>query len=208
MKNKFLWILLLMIFQIPIKAFAQKHEVKQLLLNVEKLAQFKEILQEMKRGYNILLKGYGTVKDITQGNFSLHQTFLDGLLQVSPVVKNYHGVSELLRLQVQLLQQTKRSYSTYSMSDCLDPQELHYISQVHARLLKESLNSLEQLAVLLAHGSLRMSDAERIKAIDALLEEQQQRQITLSAFDSQSQLIILQRLKEFNDVRTMKRLIR
>ena len=68
---------------------AQSDEVQQLLLNIEKLAQFKKILKNMKNGYQIIFKGYTAVKDISQGNFNLHKTFLDGLMQVSPAVKKY-----------------------------------------------------------------------------------------------------------------------
>jgi hypothetical protein len=59
---------------------AQSDEVQQLLLNIEKLAQFKKILKNMKNGYQIIFKGYTAVKDTSQGNFNLHKTFLDGLM--------------------------------------------------------------------------------------------------------------------------------
>ena len=66
---------------------AQSQEVQQLLLNVEKLAQFKKILQNMKQGYQVLHKGYTTIRNLSQGNFSLHKTFLDALFEVSPAVR-------------------------------------------------------------------------------------------------------------------------
>ncbi|MDM1048724.1 hypothetical protein [Sphingobacterium hotanense] len=103
MKTKARWIIALLIFHLPAYVSGQKHEVTQLLLNVEKLAQFKDVLRQMKQGYEILSKGYGSVKDITQGNFSLHKAFLDGLLKVNPTVKKYYGISELISLQLQLL---------------------------------------------------------------------------------------------------------
>jgi hypothetical protein len=68
---KKLLIILLLISKI---AIAQSDEAKQLLLNVEKLAQFKSILKNMKDGYQLLHKGYTAIKDISE-NFSLHKTF-------------------------------------------------------------------------------------------------------------------------------------
>jgi len=70
-----------------ISSNAQSDEVQQLLLNVEKLAQFKKILKNMKDAYTIIFKGYTAVKDLSQGNFTLHKTFLDGLMEVSRAVK-------------------------------------------------------------------------------------------------------------------------
>lgn len=78
------------------KASAQTDEIAQLLLNVEKLAQFKQILSDMKKGYQILEGGYNTIKDISEGNFSLHKAFLDGLMQVSPTVRNYKRIADII----------------------------------------------------------------------------------------------------------------
>lgn len=43
------------------RANAQSTELQQLLLNLEKLTQFKAILSDMKKGYQIYQQGYGTV---------------------------------------------------------------------------------------------------------------------------------------------------
>jgi hypothetical protein len=75
---------------------AQSTEVQQLLLNVEKLSQFKNILRDMKTGYQIISTGYNAVLDISKGNFSLHETFLDGLMAVSPEVRKYHKIAGIV----------------------------------------------------------------------------------------------------------------
>ena len=80
--------ILLIVFLSTNICFGQSQEAKQLLLNVEKLAQLKLMLSHMKTGYQILEKGYTSIKNISQGNFNLHRDFLDGLLQVSPAVKH------------------------------------------------------------------------------------------------------------------------
>ena len=82
--KKLIIILGIVLFTFPManKALAQKDEIAQLLLNVEKLAQFKQILSDMKKGYKILNGGYNTIKDLSEGNFSLHKTFLDALMDL------------------------------------------------------------------------------------------------------------------------------
>ena len=64
------------------KVSAQSQELEQLTLDIEKLAQFKQILSDLKKGYQIVSAGYSTIKDLSQGNFNLHKTFLDGLMLV------------------------------------------------------------------------------------------------------------------------------
>src|SRR5438552_2102449 len=88
-------------------ANAQSYETQQLLLDVQKLAQLKQILKDMKTGYEIVSKGYSSIRDISQGNFNLHQVFLDGLLQVSPVVKNYKRVADIVSYQLRMVKEYK-----------------------------------------------------------------------------------------------------
>src|ERR1700754_1917756 len=55
-------------------------DLQQLLMDIEKLTQFKAILSDMETGYTILTQGYGAVKDISQANFNLHSSFLNSLM--------------------------------------------------------------------------------------------------------------------------------
>src|SRR5262245_3910683 len=87
MKKVLIITMIVCVMFVPVKAGAQSAEIQQLILNIEKLSQFKKILSDMKKGYELLSGGYKSVKDMTEGNFSLHKTFLDALMQVSPTVK-------------------------------------------------------------------------------------------------------------------------
>ncbi|MBC7384425.1 MAG: TerB family tellurite resistance protein, partial [Bacteroidia bacterium] len=80
--KKYFVLLLLSLLLFSGRVSAQSEEVQQLLLNVIKLEQLKKILNNMYDGYKVLTKGYNTIKTISEGNFSIHKVFLDGLLQV------------------------------------------------------------------------------------------------------------------------------
>src|SRR3954453_2688915 len=88
-------------------ANGQSYETQQLLLDVQKLAQLKQILADMKTGYQIVSKGYTDIREISKGNFNLHQIFLNDLLQVSPVVKNYKKVADIVSYQIQIVREYK-----------------------------------------------------------------------------------------------------
>ena len=70
----------------PVKA--QSADMTQLILDIEKLTQLKGILSDMKTGYTIIDGGYNEVRQIANGNFNLHASFLNGLWLVSPAVSN------------------------------------------------------------------------------------------------------------------------
>ena len=59
-------ILFLLTVGVHVKIFAQSKEVQQLLLDIEKLAQFKQILTDLKKGYQIVSTGYSTIKNLSE----------------------------------------------------------------------------------------------------------------------------------------------
>ncbi|MXN91165.1 TerB family tellurite resistance protein [Flavobacterium sp. Sd200] len=204
--KKAVTILLLGLFGIASvnKASAQSQEVQQLLLNIEKLTQFKQILSDMKKGYHILEGGYNTIKDISQGNFSLHKAFLDGLMAVSPAVRNYYKAGEIIDYQIRLVSEYRSAYNRFRADDNFNPQEIGYLAKVYDNLLKESLRSLDELLLVITAGQARMSDDERLQTIDRIHSEMVDRLMFLRSFNNDTSVLALQRAKERNDARISK----
>lgn len=188
------------------RASAQSHEAQQLLLNVEKLSQFRQLLKDMKKGYEILTYGYNTVKDISQGNFSLHKTFLDGLLQVSPTVRNYRKVVGIVNYQITLVDEYRTAFGRFRNEGNFTPQEIQYLSSVYGRLLDNSLRNLDELATIITAGKARMSDDERLKEIDRIFAEMEDKILFLRNFNNNTSVLALQRAKERKDAQTVGKL--
>lgn len=186
------------------KALAQKEEIVQLLLNVEKLAQFEQILSDMKKGYQILNGGYNTIKDLSQGNFSLHKTFLDALMEVSPTVKNYKRVADIINYQIILVKEYKTAFNRFKRDNNFNQQELAYLERVYENLFKQSLNNLDDLVTIITANKLRMSDDERLVAIDQIFADFQDKLMFLRHFNNNTTVLAVQRAKEKNDVNTMR----
>ena len=199
-----LGITLLFSFPIANKALAQKDEIAQLLLNVEKLAQFKQILSDMKKGYKILNGGYNTIKDLSEGNFSLHKTFLDALMEVSPTVKNYKRVADIINYQVILVKEYKSAFNRFKRDNNFNQQELAYLGRVYESLFKQSLNNLDDLVTIITANKLRMSDDERLEAIDKIFADMQDKLLFLRHFNNNTTVLAVQRAKERNDANTMR----
>ncbi len=184
----------------PSKTSAQSQELQQLLLNIEKLTQFKQILQDMKKGYVILNGGYNTIKDLSQGNFSLHKTFLDGLMQVSPTVRKYKRVAEIINYQLLLLKESKQGLKSIKSNALFNTEERLYIEKVYVNLFKQSLRNLDELTMVITANTLRMSDDERLQSIDRIYADMQDKLLFLRDFNSKTKLLGLQRSKEVKDV--------
>ncbi|WP_254529374.1 MULTISPECIES: TerB family tellurite resistance protein [unclassified Sphingobacterium] len=197
----------LMISVQALPARSQSAEVVQLLLNVEKLAQFKTILKQMKQGYNILQGGYRNVKDLSAGNFNLHKTFLDALLRVSPTVRRYHKVADIIQMQLNILETCHTFNRQLNKKKLFQGGELSYLLKIYQGLLDRSLNNLEELVLVLSDRVLSMNDSERLHAIDGIYDEMQEMTIFLRKFSNDSKLLLLQRKKEVNDVRSIRKQI-
>jgi DNA repair ATPase RecN len=204
--KKTLLLLVLIALALHSRLFAQSQEAQQLLLNVEKLAQLKQLLTDMKKGYQILSSGYSTIKDVSQGNFSLHRAYLDGLLQVSPTVRKYRKVAEIINYQVMLVKEYKHAYSRFRQDGNFDPQELGYLGRVYANLFKQSLNNLDALTTVMTANQLRMSDDERLQAIDYIFQDMQDKLLFLRHFNANTTILAVQRAREKNDVSAIRKI--
>jgi len=189
-----------MLFCIPFSVKAQSAEIQQLILNIEKLSQFKKILSDMKKGYDILSGGYKAVKDISEGNFSLHKTFLDALMQVSPVVKNYKRVGDIIEYQFTLMKESRKGIDRIISNERFSPREIQYFEKVYSNISRESLRNIDELTSIVTSDKLRMSDDERLEAIDKIYEDMQEKVLFLQDFNGSASVLALQRSKESNDV--------
>jgi DNA repair ATPase RecN len=188
----------------PSQAAAQSQEMQQLILNIEKLAQFKQILTDMKKGYQILNGGYNVVKDLSKGNFSLHETFLDALMQVSPTVRKYKRVGDIIHYQVLLVKEYKAAFNRFKNSGNFNPEEITYLEKVYSKLFQESIRNLDELTTVISANTLRMSDDERLSAIDKVYADMQDKLSFLRNFNNNTSVLGIQRIKERNDINAMR----
>ena len=204
--KKMIFLLIILYGFITAKVSAQSDEAQQLLLNVEKLAQFKQILSDMKKGYQILSTGYSTIKNLSQGNFNLHKTFLDGLMLVSPTVKKYKRIVDIINNQIMIVKEYKNAFNRFKQDSNFNPDEIEYLGKVYGNVFKESLNDLDELTIILTDSKLRMSDDERLEAIDRIFNNMQDKLLFLRHFNNNTIILAVQRARAKNDAATMNKI--
>jgi len=182
------------------KAQSTAQDIQQLVYDIEKLTQFKAILSDM------VTQGYGEVKSLSEGNFNLHSAFLNSLMAVSPSVRRYGRIADIVAYQADIVSEAKSAYAMASSGGHFSASDLVYLNSVFSRLLSQSVDNLTNLANVLTAGTLRMSDAERLQAIDQIYSDTQGKLIFLRRFNTEVQLLAIQRQKEQNDVGTLQKL--
>jgi len=198
--------ILLVLLLFTAGAKAQSSDMVQLILDIEKLTQLKGILSDMKTGYTIIDGGYNEVKSIENGTFNIHNAFLNGLLMVSPAVAKYGHVADIVLEQGYIVTEYVRYYKQFREGGRFNANELAYLANVYTTLLQQSLQNISQLADILAGGKLRMSDDERLRAIDGIYYDTDDKLTFLRHFDQETAVLDMQRQHALNDLSTLQKL--
>lgn len=206
MMKQMFFVLLLLLSGASLKVSAQEAEIEQLLLNVEKLAQLNQILADLKKGYEIVSTGYNAIKNISEGNFDLHKTFLDGLMEVSPAVRNYKRVADIINYQILIVKEYKNAFRRFKQDGNFTPEEIKYLGSVYSNLFQQSLKNVDALVTILTDGDLRMSDDERLKAVDDVFHSMQDKLLFLRHFNNNTTILALHRAREKKDVSTAQKI--
>ena len=97
---------------IPVQAqtwsewFKQKKTQKKYLL--QQIAALEVYAGYLKKGYKIFDGGLSAIRDITHGEFNLHNAFISSLKQVSPEIRKDARIAEIIALQVSIMKAFER----------------------------------------------------------------------------------------------------
>jgi hypothetical protein len=185
---------------------AQTQELEQLKLDLEKLVQFKLILSQMKQGYQTLQNGYNSVRDAAKGNYDLHKNYLDGLLRVSPSVKQSPGLQAVGIDREKMRTLFVTAFTKFKTSGLFGAAELNAMQDQYNLCVQKTSDDLEVLSQVTSNGQLRMSDAERLQVIDLVRNDvAAQHGIVQSLVAEQARLLAL-RLQQKKDMEALKKL--
>ncbi|MBC6112499.1 hypothetical protein ACFOG5_02195 [Pedobacter fastidiosus] len=103
-------------------------------------------------------------------------------------------------MQKSLIIEYRAAFRRFSSADIFSPSELDYFSGVYGNLFSVSLNNLDELATVLTVSQLRMSDDERLRAIDRIYASSVDRLSFLKKFNNDASLLMLQRKRARSEV--------
>lgn len=131
---------------------------------VEQLAALKVYAGYLKKGYTVARDGIGTVRKISDGEFSLHRDFIGSLKTISPVVRRNAKLAEILTMQVEIL----TTFSTLRKTPGLQATDLNYVLEVKKRVVDDLDEFLDELIKVTTPAAYQMEDEDRIARINTL----------------------------------------
>lgn len=182
----------------------KKTQIKYL---VQQIAANKVYIEYVQKGYLIVNKGLATIRNIKNGDFNLHRDFFGSLKQLNPRIKKYVKVVDIIAYQMKIIKEIKKTMQGIKETGQLTADELDYCKMVFENLLEECLKNVEELIIVIGDDELEMKDDERIKRIDALYADMQNKYAFSSSFSEEMGLLSVQRLGEQIEINRSKILI-
>ncbi len=174
--------------------FQQKKTQKLYL--IQQIAALKVYLGYARKGYDIANKGITTVRNIKKGDFDLHRTFLEALKLVNPKIRKYAKIADIIDYQVRIIKATNESLQKIRSANQFTPTELDYCKQVLDNLLNECVKGIEELLIVISSSILEMKDDERIKRIDNIHIDMQDKYAFCASFCNEMAVLSAQRLAD------------
>jgi hypothetical protein len=179
----------------------QQTKIKRLL---EQIIANKVYIDYAKKGYKIVSSGLHTIRDIKNADFKLHLGFIDSLKVVNPNVKDWIKVSAIIVLQQRIMKTGKQALDAARQSGQFSSEEIRYCKNVVDNLLTECLKVIDELLLVITSGVTAMSDGERIKRIEKIYLDMQDKSSFAVAFSNDISVLAIQRLAERTELNYSK----
>lgn len=184
--------------------FRQSATQKKYLL--QQIAALQVYIGYVQKGYSIAKQGLNTISDIKHGEFNLHKDYFNSLKNINPKIKNYRKVADIIVLQVDIIKSYKEAAKSLKLSGTFNTDEINYINGVFDRLMDDCVKTIEALIMVTTGGQLEMKDDERLKRIDALYNDMQDKYTFVQGFSNEAKLLAASRVREQNDIQTIRAL--
>ena len=135
----------------------------ELVLNLQKFSVIAAGKNIILNNNVDLLASYRRLKDIADGNFKLHEHFIETVLvKVKDEVKNHSKALQLLEVLQAIRQEAGRSRDLIASAGVFSPQELLYYRDSYTQLYREAGHLITEFTMTITDGELKANDGERL----------------------------------------------
>jgi hypothetical protein len=173
---------------------------------LKQIAKLEIYIIDLEKGYKIAREGLTTIGEIKKGEFNLHSLFFSSLQSVNPSVAKYSKIAVIISDQLSIISSFKSLIQHIIRSGKLTNPEMQYVETVFTNIVNECTKHLNALIAVTTDGTLEMTDDERIKRIDGIYDDMEDKYAFALSFTSKTGLLIDQRNDEANEFGLLKTL--
>jgi hypothetical protein len=146
------------------------------------------------------------ISDWSKKQKELYSKYFDELWKVKNAINSYQFVRDIVKKQVQLVQEYSKAFNLSKQDRNFTADELVYMQKVYAGILDESIKNIDQIQLVINAFATQMTDAKRLEILHSAEDNIEQNITDLRQFNQQNIIISLQRSKEKNDIDAVKTL--
>ena len=184
--------------------FRQNKTQKKYLL--QQIAALQTYIGYAEKGFSIVTSGLNTIQDIKKGDFNLHSKFFTSLMNVNPEVKKYVKVAQIISMQISIAKVVNNTIKDCRNARQMTDAEMNYLQHVFNNLLDDCGKDLDELFGLITDGQQQMKDDERIKRIDKLYADMQDKKMFTQSFSNSAKGLSVQRRNDAYDIQIERKL--
>jgi hypothetical protein len=180
----------------------QKSTQKKYLL--QQIAALHTCISYAKKGYNIVSSGIHTIRDIKKGELNLHNIFFNSLKSINPKIARYAKVADIITYQLRIIKLGKQTLQSIREANQFTPEEVEYCKKVFEALLDDCVESIDELLAVITPDKLTMKDNERLRRIDKLYLDMQDKFTFCNVMSEDISVLALQRMSEKIEINQSK----
>lgn len=183
--------------------FKEKKSQKKYLL--KQIAELQSYIELARKGYGIVSEGLNSIGDLKNDTFSLDKDYFSSLDNISPAVKKDGNIENTIALQTSI-NNLYNGAKKDAQSNELSSDEKSYIQKVWDNLLNKCSHDMTQLDNLTTAGHYKMSEDERLQAINKIYRDMQNKKAFEDSFYKEVKVLINGRTKERMETNEMERI--
>ena len=182
--------------------------IKALDLQIQRLQNRTIELQNIqKQVENTLSKlKLDEIANWTQRQKEIYEDYFDELWRVKSLIAYYRRITEIIDKQKQLVSEYKRAFSLLKGDKHFTSDEVDHIHSVYTGIIDKSIESLDQILLLVESFTVQMSDAQRLELLNRSADEIEIYSRDLRRFTNRNIQLSLQRAKNLEEINTIKKL--
>jgi hypothetical protein len=178
--------------------FSQKKTLIKYL--TQQVAALQVYMSYAQKGYAVAKDGLNLIGDIKKGDFNLHSSYFNSLQKINPGVATYSKIAGIISCNVKLVNSYKTFFKKMKLSGQFTDKEINYIHTVFNKVLDDAAQVVDEVTLLITPNEYDMKDDERLRRIDVLYDDMQDKQTFIQHFSNESYVLSVLRKKEKQEV--------
>jgi hypothetical protein len=146
------------------------------------------------------------IAEWTDKHKKLYEQYYEELWKVKNAIETYERIRHVMDRQLALVEMYKRTWSVLQSDEHFTKNEISYMYKVYSGILKQSLENLDQMLLVVKSFDTQMTDGKRLEIISQAADAIEQNYYDLQQFNAQNIRLSLSKAKNEHEVGVIKKL--